>query len=44
MGVDDSFIYEVDFTGAATSNETDGYWRSITLSDLDTHFDIKAPQ
>ena len=44
VGVDDNYIYEVDFTGAATSNETDGFWRSIILSDLDTHFDIKAPQ
>ncbi|MBN1630635.1 MAG: LppX_LprAFG lipoprotein [Thermoleophilia bacterium] len=44
VGVDDNYIYEVDFTGAATSNETEGFWRSITLSDLDTHFDIQAPQ
>ncbi len=44
VGVDDNYIYEVDFAGAATSNETEGFWRSITLSDLDTHFDIQAPQ
>jgi outer membrane lipoprotein-sorting protein len=44
IGVNDSYVYEVDIYGAATSNETDKYWRSIVLSQLDTAFDIKAPQ
>lgn len=44
VGVDDSLIYEVDFDGPATQNETEGFWRSIILSDLDAYVDIKAPQ
>ena len=44
IGVNDSYVYEVDIFGAATPNETDKYWRSITLSDLNKTFDIKAPQ
>jgi LppX_LprAFG lipoprotein len=44
IGANDSYVYEVDIFGAATSNETDKYWRSISLSKLDTAFDIKAPQ
>jgi hypothetical protein len=44
IGVNDSYVYEVDIYGAATTNETDKYWRSIVLSQLDTAFDIKAPQ
>lgn len=44
VGKSDSYVYEVDIMGAATPNETDKYWRSITLSQLNTAFDIKAPQ
>ena len=44
VGIDNSYVYEVDIIGPATPNETEGFWRSITLSDLDTYFDIKAPQ
>lgn len=44
VGIEDNYVYEVDFQGAATPNETDGFWRSITLSELDTYFDIKAPE
>ncbi len=44
IGESDSYVYEVDIFGAATPNETDKYSRSIILSQLDTAFDIKAPQ
>jgi hypothetical protein len=44
IGVNDSYVYEVDIFGAATPNETDKYWRSISLSELNKSFDIKAPQ
>jgi lipoprotein LprG len=44
VGVDNSLVYEVDIIGPATPNETEGFWRSIVLSDLDTYVDIKAPQ
>ncbi len=44
VGVEDSLVYEVDIIGPATPNETEGFWRSIILSDLDKHVDIKAPQ
>jgi len=44
IGVDDSFVYEVDIAGPATTNEDPKVWRSIVLSNLDTHVDIEAPQ
>ncbi len=44
IGVNDSYVYEVDIYGAATTTETNQYWRSIVLSQLNTPFDIKAPQ
>lgn len=44
IGVDDSLVYEVDIFGAATTNEDPKVWRSIVLSNLDTHVDIEAPR
>jgi hypothetical protein len=44
VGTEDSLLYEVDIFGAATPNETEGYWRSIVLSNLDEAVEIKAPQ
>lgn len=44
IGVEDSYVYEVDLKGAATPNEDPGIWRSIVLSDLDTFVDIQPPQ
>jgi len=44
IGVDDSLVYEVDIAGAATTNEDPKVWRSIILSNLDTHVDIEAPR
>jgi hypothetical protein len=44
IGVDNSLVYEVDITGALTTNEDPKIWRSIVLSNLDTFVDIKAPQ
>ncbi len=43
IGVDDSLVYEVDIAGAATANEDPKVWRSIVLSNLDTHVDVEAP-
>jgi len=43
IGVDDSYIYEVDIKGPATVDEPEGTWRSIVLSNLDVFVDIKAP-
>jgi hypothetical protein len=43
IGVDDSYIYEVDIKGPATADEPEGTWRSIVLSNLDVFVDIKAP-
>jgi lipoprotein LprG len=44
VGIDNSLVYEVDIIGPATPNETEGFWRSIILSNLDTYVDVKAPQ
>ncbi|MCE5254444.1 MAG: LppX_LprAFG lipoprotein [Actinomycetia bacterium] len=44
IGVEDSLVYEVDIAGAATTNEDSKVWRSIVLSNLDTHVDVEAPQ
>ena len=44
IGVEDSLVYEVDIAGAATTNEDPKVWRSIVLSNLDTHVDVEAPQ
>lgn len=44
VGTEDTLLYEVDIIGAATPNETEGYWRSIVLSNLDEAVEIKAPQ
>lgn len=43
IGIEDSYIYEVDIHGPATADEPEGTWRSIVLSDLDVFVDIKAP-
>jgi hypothetical protein len=43
IGVEDSYVYEVDIHGAAAAEEVSGTWRSITLSDHDIFVDIKAP-
>lgn len=43
VGVKDSYIYEVDIHGPATTDEPEGTWRSIVLSKLDVYVDIKAP-
>jgi hypothetical protein len=43
IGESDSYVYEVDVHGAATSTEPKDTWRSVVLSDLDTYVDIKAP-
>jgi hypothetical protein len=44
IGVEDSLVYEVNIAGAATANEPPDVWRSVILSNLDTHVDIEAPQ
>jgi hypothetical protein len=44
VGTTDNLLYEVDIFGAATPDETDGYWRSIVLSNQDEAVEIKAPQ
>jgi hypothetical protein len=44
IGIDDSFVHEVDIAGAAQPSEDAKVWRSIALSNLDTPVDIKAPQ
>jgi hypothetical protein len=43
VGVNDSYVYEVDIQGAATADEPKGTSRSIILSKLDVFVDIKAP-
>jgi hypothetical protein len=43
IGVDDSYVYEVDIHGAATPDEPKGTWRSIVLSNLNVYVEIKAP-
>jgi hypothetical protein len=44
IGVENGLVYEVDIHGPATPDEDAKIWRSIILSDLDVHVDIKAPQ
>jgi hypothetical protein len=44
IGVDDSYVYEVQIAGAATPSEDPDIRRSIVLSRLDTYVEIKAPQ
>lgn len=44
IGVKDSLVYEVNIAGAATASEPPDVWRSVILSNLDTHVDIEAPQ
>jgi hypothetical protein len=43
IGVSDSYVYEVDIHGAATSDEPQDTWRSVVLSNHNTYVDIKAP-
>jgi hypothetical protein len=43
IGVDDSYVYEVDIHGPATPDEPKGTWRSIVLSNLNVYVEIKAP-
>ncbi len=43
IGVDDSYVYEVNVHGAATPDEPEGTWRSIVLSNLNVYVEIKAP-
>jgi lipoprotein LprG len=43
VGVDDSFVYEVEISGAATPSEDPDIRRTIVLSDLDEYVEIKAP-
>ncbi len=43
IGIDDSYVYEVDVHGPATPSEPEGIWRSIVLSNLNVPVDIKAP-
>ena len=44
IGVENSLVYEVKIAGSATPNEHKDIWRSIVLSNLDTHVNIEAPQ
>jgi hypothetical protein len=43
IGVEDSYVYEVDVHGPATPTEPEGIWRSIVLSDLNVYVDIQPP-
>jgi len=43
IGVDNSYVYEVDVHGAATSGESPSTWRSVVLSNHNENVDIKAP-
>ena len=43
IGIEDSFVYEVDVHGPATPTEPEGIWRSIVLSNLDVYVDIQPP-
>jgi LppX_LprAFG lipoprotein len=43
IGVEDSYVYEVDLHGPATASEPEGIWRSIVLSNLNVYVDIKPP-
>jgi hypothetical protein len=43
IGVDDSYVYQVDIHGAATPDEPKDTWRSIVLSNLNVYVEIKAP-
>ncbi len=43
IGIEDSFVYEVDVHGPATPSEPEGIWRSIVLSNLDVYVDIQPP-
>jgi hypothetical protein len=43
IGVDDSYVYEVNVHGAATPEEPKDTWRSIVLSNLNVYVEIKAP-
>ena len=43
IGVEDYYVYEVDIYGPAAATEPKDIWRSIVLSNLNTHVDIKAP-
>lgn len=43
IGVEDSYLYEVDVHGPATPEEPKGVWRSIVLSNLNVYVEIKAP-
>jgi len=44
VGVNDSYVYQVDIHGAATPNEDPRIWRSIVLSKHNVYVDIKPPQ
>jgi hypothetical protein len=43
VGVEDSFVYEVEIVGAATPSEDPEIRRTIVLSNLDEYVEIKAP-
>lgn len=43
IGVSDSYVYEVDVHGAATSTESSDTWRSVVLSNHNVFVEIKAP-
>jgi hypothetical protein len=43
IGIEDSYVYEVDVHGPATPTEPEGIWRSIVLSNLNVYVDIQPP-
>ncbi len=43
VGVEDSLVYEVELSGAATPSEDPDIRRTIVLSNLDEYVEIKAP-